>query len=104
MNSHLSKIWTFFLTRFRVSLLITILGLLTGWWSYQNIPRENEPDVEIPAGLIQTIYAGASPQDTEKLVTEKIEREIKKAENLKKYTSTSLSVKYILLYTIIFLF
>ncbi|MCK5460669.1 efflux RND transporter permease subunit [Candidatus Gracilibacteria bacterium] len=87
----LSKIWTFFLTRFRVSVLLTILIFAWGLFAYENIAKENAPDVEIPAGVIQTIFPGASPQDTEKLVTEKIEQEIKNIENLKKYTSTSLS-------------
>lgn len=86
----LSTLWTFLLERFRASLLLAGLFWLFGWQSYQNIPRENAPDVEIPAGVIQTVFPGASPQDVEKLVTEKIEQEIKKLENVNKYTSTSM--------------
>lgn len=88
---HISKVWTFLLSRFRVSVLLTLLLTFWGFYAYDAIPKENEPDVDIPAGVIQTIFPGASPQDTEKLVTEKIEQEIKGIENLKKYTSTSLA-------------
>ena len=87
----LSNLWTFLLERFKASLLLAGLFWFFGWQAYQNIPRENAPDVEIPAGVIQTVFPGASPQDVEKLVTEKIEQEVKKLENVNKFTSTSLS-------------
>ncbi len=91
MSEHLSGIWTFFLDKFRVTLLLTILGLVWGLGAYFEIPQENEPDVNFPVGAVTTILPGASPEDMEKLVTQKIENEIKGLENIKKYTSTSLS-------------
>ena len=89
-SSNLSAFWTFFLDKFRVTLLFAMLFFLTGLFAYQNIARESDPDVEIPIAVIQTVWPGSSAQDIENLVTEKIEREIKNLENLKKYTSVSL--------------
>ena len=91
MPKELTLIWRFLLTRFRVTILVTLCLFWGGIFAYNNIAKENAPDVEIPAGVIQTFWMGASPQDMEKLVTEKIEKEIKGLENLNKYTSTSLA-------------
>ncbi len=85
----MSGFWTFLLEKFRVSLLITLLFFFAGLWSYQEIARENDPDVEIPIGVIQTFWSGASAQDIENLITRKIEDEVKGLENLEKYTSSS---------------
>ncbi len=91
MSENLSRVWTFFLDKFRVTLLIVILSSVWGVSSYFSIPQESEPDVNLPVGAITTILPGASPEDIEQLVTQKIENEIKGLENVKEYTSTSLS-------------
>ena len=87
----MSNFWIFLLDRFRVAILITFFILLSGFLAYKNLPRENEPSVEIPAATVQTIWPGASPSDIEKLITNKIEKKIKNLENLEKITSTSVS-------------
>jgi len=74
-----------------VTLLFTIFILIWGTISYDQIPRELTPQIEIPAASIMTVWPGASPGDVEKLITNKIEKEIKGIENLKKYSSASLS-------------
>jgi len=89
LNEKISSFWTFFLEKFRVTMLFSILFLLAGIYAYNEIPRENEPDVEIPVGMVQTSWPGASAQDIENLITKKIEDEVKGLENLEKYTSSS---------------
>jgi len=91
MTQNLNPFWTFFLDKFRVTLLFTVLFLGSGLYAYQNIARESNPDVEIPVAIVQTVWPGASAQDIENLVTEKIEREVKNLENLKEYSSLSLA-------------
>ncbi len=91
MAQPLNSFWTFFLDKFRVTLLFSLLFFFTGLFAYNNIARESDPDVEIPVAIVQTVWPGASAQDIEKLVTEKIEREVKNLDNLKQYSSNSLA-------------
>ena len=91
MKQRLSPLWTGLLDKFRVSLLLGFFILIWGTISYQNIPRESTPQIDIPSATITTVWPGASPGDVEKLVTNKIEKEIKTLENLEEYTSQSLS-------------
>lgn len=53
------------------------------------MPRESSPEVEVPIGIISTVWPGASSGDVESLITEKIEQEVKGLEKLEKYTSVS---------------
>ncbi len=91
MRKSLSGFWTFFITRFRVTLLAIIFILTAGLYSYKTIARETEPKVDIPMATIMTIWPGASSADVEKLITNKLETEIKSLDHIKKYTSSSLS-------------
>ncbi|MBT3348878.1 efflux RND transporter permease subunit [bacterium] len=91
MIEKLSGFWTFLLDRFRVVALILIFILVAGSVSFVTIPRETEPTVEIPMATVTTVWPGASPADVEKLVTHKIEKEIKTLDDLEKYTSFSFS-------------
>ena len=65
--------------------------LLFGIMSIISLPREAEPEVEIPFGVVTTIYPGASPNDVEKLITDKLEDEYKSLDNVKLITSGSLT-------------
>jgi multidrug efflux pump subunit AcrB len=91
MKRHLSEFWTFFVTRFRVTLLVIIFLLTAGLYSYRTIARETEPTVDIPMATVMTVWPGASAIDVEKLVTNKLETEIKSLDHVKEYTSSSLS-------------
>ncbi|MVN91962.1 efflux RND transporter permease subunit [Mucilaginibacter aquatilis] len=65
--------------------LITILGII----SYNNLPKENFPDIAVPKIFITTTFAGQSPQNIENLVTRQIEKKLKSLKGLKKVTSNS---------------
>lgn len=91
MIEQLSRFWTFLLDRFRVVALIVIFILTMGSVSYMTIPRETEPTVEIPAATVTTVWPGASPSDVEKLVTRKLEQEIKTLDQLDTFTSVTRS-------------
>jgi multidrug efflux pump len=66
-------------------LLITVLGLI----SYNNLPKENFPDIAQSKVFITTTFAGQSPQNIENLVTRQIEKQLKSLKGLKKVTSNS---------------
>jgi multidrug efflux pump subunit AcrB len=53
------------------------------------IPKESAPEVIIPVGVVSTVLRGASAEDTEKLITNKLEPEIANVENIDKVTSSS---------------
>jgi multidrug efflux pump subunit AcrB len=67
------------------------MGAFTGagLFSLLAIPKESSPEVIIPIGVVSTVLRGASAEDTEKLVTDKLEDEISNVENIDKVTSSS---------------
>nr|WP_294943123.1 efflux RND transporter permease subunit [uncultured Mucilaginibacter sp.] len=65
--------------------LISAMGLI----SYNNLPKENFPDIDIPKIFITTVFRGQSPQNIENLVTKQLEKHLKSLKGLKKVTSNS---------------
>src|ERR1700759_322501 len=66
--------------------LISVLGFI----SFQNLPKENFPDIAIPKIFITTSFLGQSPQNVENLVTRQLEKQLKSLKGLKKVTSNSI--------------
>jgi len=57
----------------KVTILLSIIILIFGIYSYYFIPKQENPDTSSPAAQIVTIYPGASASDIETLVTKPIE-------------------------------
>lgn len=71
-------------------LLLIILAIITvGISSYLNLPRRLNPEIKIPIIIVTTILPGASPQDIESLITEKLESSINALDNVKQVSSSS---------------
>ncbi|MBC8110914.1 MAG: efflux RND transporter permease subunit [Verrucomicrobia bacterium] len=68
----------------------TFFIMLAGFATYNNLSKENFPDIIIPQFYIQTINAGTSPGDVETLITKPIEKELKSINGVKKVTSSSI--------------
>ena len=68
-----------------ITVIITIMGII----AYNNMPKENFPEVIIPKIFITTVYPGTSPGNMESLVTKQIEKELRGLKGLKKITSNS---------------
>ena len=66
-----------------------IVLIMTGLFSLISIPKESSPEVVIPIGVVSTVLRGAGAEDTEKLITNKLESEISNVENIDKVTSSS---------------
>ncbi|MFA5185424.1 MAG: efflux RND transporter permease subunit [Patescibacteria group bacterium] len=79
----------FFVTNFRVVVLMIMLLTAAGTYSFLELPRESNPEVKIPIAVIVTAYPGASPSDVEELITKKIETGISGLKNISKITSSS---------------
>ncbi len=70
--------------------VLTVIITLAGIMSFNSLPKEKFPDIQIPTIFVQTIYPGTSPADMENLVTRHIEKEIKAVSGVKKVTSHSM--------------
>lgn len=89
-KSELRKSWlNFFVTNFRVVVLLILLLSALGIYSYSKLPVESDPEVKIPIAVVTTTFPGASPADIEELVTKKIESQISGLKNINKITSNS---------------
>ncbi len=89
-SPELRKTWlNFFVSNFRV--VILLIMLISGWgiYSFLQLPLESNPEVKIAIATISVTYPGASPSDMEELVTKKIETDISGITGIKKVTSTS---------------
>lgn len=69
--------------------VLTVLLIFIGYSSYQNLPKENFPEITIPKIFVRTIYPGTSPANMENLVTKQIEKQLKSTPGLKRVTSNS---------------
>lgn len=86
----LRKTWlNFFVTNFRVVVLLIALVTVWGLYSFAKLPRESSPEIKIPIAVVTTVYPGASPTDVEQFVTKKIETELSGLKGLNKLTSNS---------------
>ena len=57
----------------KVTILLSIIILIFGMYSYHFIPKQENPDTSSPAAQIITTYPGASATDVENLVTKPVE-------------------------------
>ena len=81
--------WGYFVFNRRMAIMIGLIFLVTGVFSFIKMPRESEPEVEVPYAMVMATYQGASPEEVAEQVTFKIEQKIKGMEDLEEMTSTS---------------
>ncbi|MBC8411060.1 MAG: efflux RND transporter permease subunit [Rhodobacteraceae bacterium] len=62
---------------------------IAGFQAYKSIPREAAPDIQIPLLIVSIPFPGATPEDVESLITNKVEQELKTIKNLEEISSTS---------------
>ena len=77
------------LDRSRTVILTLILLLATGWVGYNAIPKEADPDVQIPVLYVSMHHDGISPEDAERLLLRPMEQELRTIEGVKEMTSQS---------------
>lgn len=76
--------------KFKTTIYVLIaLIVLVGGTAYNRLPLEDNPEVQIPILLVNTIYPGVAPADMEKLVTNIVERELKDLKDVKEMSSSS---------------
>jgi len=70
-------------------MVLSVIIIVFGVYSYLVLPRENEPDITIPYVFVSTSYKGVSPADIETAITIEIEKKLKGLDGVKKIQSVS---------------
>ncbi|MEL6643936.1 MAG: efflux RND transporter permease subunit [Pseudomonadota bacterium] len=76
-------------SRARMIVAFIILSLLAGGFSYVGLPKEGEPDIEIPALVVSVPFPGISAEDSEKLLVKPMETELSDLDGLKTMSGTA---------------
>ncbi|MCT4557284.1 MAG: efflux RND transporter permease subunit [Pelagimonas sp.] len=75
--------------RARMVLAFIVLSLVIGGYAYVSLPKEGEPDIEIPALFVSLNFPGISAADSEKLLVKPMETELADLDGLKEMTGTA---------------
>jgi multidrug efflux pump len=73
----------------RLTISVLLFFLVAGALAYQSIPKEAEPDIQIPIVYVSLGYQGISPEDSERLLLRPIESKLKTIAGIKEMRSTS---------------
>ncbi|SLN55230.1 efflux RND transporter permease subunit [Roseisalinus antarcticus] len=76
-------------SRARMVLAFIVLSLAAGAYAYVGLPKEGEPDIEIPALFISVPFQGISAEDSEKLLVKPMETELADLDGLKSMSGTA---------------
>ncbi|MBP09078.1 MAG: MFS transporter [Acidiferrobacteraceae bacterium] len=74
--------------RSRTVLATLLFILIAGSIAYRDIPRESQPDINIPIIYVTVTHDGISPEDSERLIIRPLEQELRVIEGIKEMRST----------------
>lgn len=77
------------LNRSRTVLATLLLLLIAGTYAYIAIPKESDPDVNIPNIYVSIHHEGISPEDAERLLVRPMEKELRSIEGVKELRATA---------------
>ena len=75
------------MTQNRAVLLSLVALILGGLATYFNMPKEFEPDIELPFANVRLMHIGISPEDAERLLLRPVEQELRTLEGVKQISS-----------------
>jgi multidrug efflux pump len=73
----------------RLTLATLVFLLVAGFSAYRTIPKEAEPDVQVPIIYINVTQRGISPEDSERLILRPLETQLKSVANIKELRSSA---------------
>ena len=73
----------------RTVLSLLVLTLIAGTVAFITIPKESDPDVDIPILYVSMTHDGISPEDAERLLVRPMEQELRSIEGIKEMRSTA---------------
>ena len=71
--------------------MLLIFLLVAGLSAYINIPKESDPDLNIPVIYVSVNHEGISPEDGERLLLRPLEQDLRSLEGVKEIKSTASS-------------
>ncbi|MBE9477510.1 MAG: efflux RND transporter permease subunit [Proteobacteria bacterium] len=75
--------------RARMVITFVVMSLAAGAMAYFGLPKEGEPDIDVPFLFISVPFPGISAEDSEKLLVKPLETELKELEGLKSMSATA---------------
>lgn len=75
--------------RARMVVAFILLSLVVGGYAYSTLPKEGEPDIEIPALFVSVQFPGISAADSETLLVKPMETELSDLDGLKQMSGTA---------------
>lgn len=73
-----------------IVIFFMVIIAAAGIYSYYVIPKQENPNTTVAIALVTTVYPGASPEDVESFVTNKLEEQISRLDRVDYYTSMSM--------------
>ncbi len=77
------------MSRSRMIITTLILLLVAGTYAYIAIPKESDPDIDIPMIYVSMYLEGIAPEDAERLLLRPVEEEMTGIEGIKELKSTA---------------
>jgi len=72
-----------------LSVIVILMSLIGGWSAYQNMARFEDPEFTIRTAVIFTQYAGGSPEQVAREITEPLETALQQLQEVKEVRSKS---------------
>ena len=85
----MKSFFSFFLNNSKLAFVLTLALFVMGFMGFKSLRRETRPAVDFARVLITTIFPGSSPDETEELITLKIEEQIRTVDGIKDSRSVS---------------
>ncbi|MGB8812647.1 MAG: efflux RND transporter permease subunit, partial [Paracoccaceae bacterium] len=73
----------------RLTISVMLFLMLAGTLAYISIPKEAEPDIQIPIIYVSMGYEGISPEDSERLLLRPMETALKSIQGIKQMTASA---------------
>jgi HAE1 family hydrophobic/amphiphilic exporter-1 len=82
-------IWSFFIDNYKFTILIVVSLIGFGILSAVQLPKESDPEVNIPIAVVSVGFPGAGVEEVEELITNKIEDKLSGVSDISVMRSTS---------------
>ena len=76
-------------THARMIIAFVVMSIAAGVMSYVGLPKEGEPDIDIPALFVSVPFPGISAEDSEKLLVKPMETKLRDLDGLKNISATA---------------
>ncbi|MEP3347600.1 MAG: efflux RND transporter permease subunit [Litoreibacter sp.] len=73
----------------RMIIAFIVMSVVIGAFAYTGLPKEGEPDIEIPALFVSVPFPGISAEDSEKLLVKVMENKLQDLDGLKTLSGTA---------------